>query len=47
MWVDAEIAGGIRHKLAKAYGTDRATCSRIVRALDFDIGPVKERPISD
>ena len=47
MWVDAEVAGSIRHKLAKAYGTDRATCSRIVCAFDFDIGPVKERPISD
>jgi len=47
MGIDAEIARGIRHKLAKAYGTDRATCSWIVCALDFDIGPVKERPISD
>jgi len=46
MWVHAEIAGGIRHKLPKAYGPDRAACSRIVCALDFDVGPVKERPIS-
>lgn len=47
MWVHAEIAGGVRHKLSKAYGTDRATRCGIVCALDFDIGPVKERPISD
>jgi len=47
MWVHAEIAGGIRHKLPKAYGTDRATCSGIVRALNLDVGSVKERPISD
>ena len=47
MWVHSEIAGGIRHKLPKAYGTDRATRCRIVCALDFDVGAVKERPISD
>ena len=47
MWVDAEVAGSIRHKLPEAYGTYRATCSRIVRALDFNVGSVKERPISD
>ena len=33
--------------VAKAYGTDRATRCGIVCALDFDVGPVKERPISD
>lgn len=45
--IDAEIAGGLGHKLPKPYGTDRAACSGIVCALDFDVGSVKERPISD
>ncbi len=47
MGINAEIAGSVGHQLAKPDGTDWAQGAGIVCALDFDIGPVKERPISD
>jgi hypothetical protein len=47
MGVNAEIAGGVGHELAEPDGPDRAARSRVVRALDFDIGAVEERPIGD
>ena len=45
--VDAEIARGVGHQLAEPDGPDRTSGSRIVRALDLDIGAVEQRPIAD
>ena len=47
MGIDPEIARGVGHQLAKPDGPDRAQRTRIVRALDLDIGAVEERPIGD
>ena len=47
MGIDAEIACGVGHQLAEPDGPDRTSRSGIVRALDFDIGAVEQRPIAD
>ena len=47
MRVDAEIARGVGHQLAKPDGPDGAARAGIVRALDLDIGAVEQRPIGD
>jgi len=47
MGIDAQIARGIGHQLAKPDGTNRAQGARVIRALDLDIGAVEQRPIGD
>lgn len=45
--IDAEIARGVGHQLAKPDGSNRAQGAGIVRALDLDVGAVEQRPIGD
>ena len=47
MGIDAEIARGVGHQLAKPDGTNWAQGAGIVRALDLDVGAVEQRPIGD
>lgn len=47
MGIDAKITGGAGHQLAKPDGAGVAQRTRIIGALDLDIGAVEQRPIGD
>ena len=47
MGVDAEIARSVRHQLAEPDGSNRAQRTRVIGALDLDVGAVEQRPITD
>ncbi len=47
MGIDAEIARGVGHQLAEPDGSNRAQRTRVIGALDLDIGAVEQRPIGD
>lgn len=47
MGIDAEIARGVGHQLAEPDGSNRAQRTRVIGALDLDVGAVEQRPIGD
>lgn len=47
MGIDAEIARGVGHQLAEPNGSNRAQRTRVIGALDLDVGAVEQRPIGD
>jgi len=47
MGIDAKIARGVGHQLAEPDGSNRAQRTRVIGALDLDIGAVEQRPIDD
>lgn len=47
MGIDAEIARSFRHQLAEPDGSNRAQRTRVIGALDLDVGAVEQRPITD
>ena len=47
MGIDAEIARGVGHQLAEPDGSNRAQRTRVIGALDLDVGAVEQRPITD
>lgn len=46
MGINAQIARGVGHQLAKPDGPDRAHGAWVVGALDLDIGAIEQRPIA-
>ena len=47
MGIDAEIARSFRHQLAEPDGSNRAQRTRVIGALDLDVGAGEQRPITD
>lgn len=47
MGIDAEIARGVGHQLAEPNGSNRAQRTRVIGALDLDVGAIEQRPIGD
>ena len=47
MGIDPEIARGVGHQLTEPDGSNRAQRTRVIGALDLDIGAVEQRPISN
>ena len=47
MRIDAKIACGLGHELAKPDSPDRALRGWVIGALDLDVGAVEQRPVGD
>ena len=47
MGIDTQIARSVGHQLAEPNGSNRAQRTRVIGALDLDVGAIEQRPIGD